>query len=71
MRTIDELRGALEKAKAETRTAIVHVESDPLVAAPDSGARWDVPVAQVSGIESTRNARAEHEAAKQAQRLYL
>ncbi|MBX6765733.1 MAG: 3D-(3,5/4)-trihydroxycyclohexane-1,2-dione acylhydrolase (decyclizing) [Actinomadura rubrobrunea] len=69
--TIDELRDALEQAKAASHTTVVHVETDPLVSAPDSEAWWDVPVAEVSGLEATRQARARYEKEQQAQRSYL
>ena len=32
---------------------LVHVETDPLVPAPAQRAWWDVPVAEVSGLDST------------------
>ncbi len=51
-RTIDEFRSALVKAKAADRTTVVHVETDPLVDAPDSDAWWDVPVAEVSALHN-------------------
>ena len=42
-------RPALREAARRARTTVVHVETDPLVAAPDSEAWWDVPVAEVAG----------------------
>jgi 3D-(3,5/4)-trihydroxycyclohexane-1,2-dione acylhydrolase (decyclizing) len=69
--TVDELRVALEKARESTRTTVVHVETDPLVPAPASPAWWDVPVAEVAAIESTRQARRAYDAAKTNQRHYL
>ncbi|MFI0450138.1 3D-(3,5/4)-trihydroxycyclohexane-1,2-dione acylhydrolase (decyclizing) [Actinomadura sp. 6N118] len=69
--TVQEFRTALRKAAASTRTTVVHVETDPLVPAPDSQAWWDVPVAEVSGLDSTGEARARYEKDKQAQRPYL
>ena len=66
-----EFRTALERARASTRTTVVHVETDPLVTAPSSEAWWDVPVAEVSRLESTRHAREGYVASKQHQRLYL
>ncbi len=69
--TVDELHTALHKAKDADRTTVVHVEVDPSIGAPDSGAWWDVPVAEVAGLDGTRRARAGYERAKQAQRSYL
>ena len=50
---------------------LVHVETDPLVPAPGSGSWWDVPVAEVSQVDSTRQARKAYEAAKAGQRHHL
>jgi len=71
--SIEELRAALEAAKtsSEQRPILIHIETDPLVAAPDSEAWWDVPVAEVSESESVREARERYEVAKRAQRHYL
>ncbi|GAA4102534.1 3D-(3,5/4)-trihydroxycyclohexane-1,2-dione acylhydrolase (decyclizing) [Actinomadura miaoliensis] len=69
--TVEELRDALEQAKAASHTTVVHIETDPLVSAPDSEAWWDVPVAEVSELEATRQARARYEKEQQAQRRYL
>jgi 3D-(3,5/4)-trihydroxycyclohexane-1,2-dione acylhydrolase (decyclizing) len=69
--TVDELRTALRKAKDADRTTVVHVEVDPMVGAPDSDAWWDVPVAEVSGLDSVVAARAAYVEAKTAQRSYL
>jgi 3D-(3,5/4)-trihydroxycyclohexane-1,2-dione acylhydrolase (decyclizing) len=69
--TVAELDEALRAARAAPRTTVVHVETDPLVAAPSSEAWWDVPVAEVSGLDSTRDARAGYERHKREQRTYL
>ena len=61
----------LEKARASDRTTVVYVETDPSVAAPSSEAWWDVPVAEVSELESTRQARAAYVRDKQRQRPLL
>jgi 3D-(3,5/4)-trihydroxycyclohexane-1,2-dione acylhydrolase (decyclizing) len=68
--TIDELRSCLADAKASTeaRPIVIHVEVDPLVPAPDSDAWWDVPVAEVSGLDSVREARSRYETDRQRQR---
>jgi 3D-(3,5/4)-trihydroxycyclohexane-1,2-dione acylhydrolase (decyclizing) len=68
---IDELRAALRTARDSGRTTVVHVETDPLAPVPSSEAWWDVPVAEVSGLESTREARARYDKDKRAQRPYL
>jgi 3D-(3,5/4)-trihydroxycyclohexane-1,2-dione acylhydrolase (decyclizing) len=68
---IAELEKAVAKAQASDTTTVIHVETDPLVPAPDSPAWWDVPVAAVSELESTRAARATYEAHKAGQRSHL
>ena len=68
---IDDLRSAIATAKASERTTFIHVESDPLVYAPDGEGWWDVPVPAESTLESTQRARAEYEARRTAQRPLL
>ena len=70
-RTIAELKAALAQAKQEKGPVLVHIETDPMVPAPDSEAWWDVPVAEVSGLDATRRARGAYEAAKPAQRPFV
>jgi 3D-(3,5/4)-trihydroxycyclohexane-1,2-dione acylhydrolase (decyclizing) len=69
--TVAELEAALQYARASPRTTVVHIETDPLVAAPSSEAWWDVPVAEVAKLRSTREARATYEEQKRRQRRYL
>jgi 3D-(3,5/4)-trihydroxycyclohexane-1,2-dione acylhydrolase (decyclizing) len=70
--TMAEFRDALGEAKRWAGgPVLVHIETDPAVAAPDSQAWWDVPVAEVSELDSTRQARADYERAKADQRPYL
>ena len=69
--TRDELRDALRRARGSERTTVIHVETDPLIPAPESPAWWDVPVAEVSAIDSTRAARVRYEQDKARQRSHL
>jgi 3D-(3,5/4)-trihydroxycyclohexane-1,2-dione acylhydrolase (decyclizing) len=69
--TIAELSAALREAKDAAGPVVVHIETDPMVPAPDSEAWWDVPVAEVSGLDATRAAREAYEQAKPAQRPLL
>jgi 3D-(3,5/4)-trihydroxycyclohexane-1,2-dione acylhydrolase (decyclizing) len=69
--TAGEFRAALERAAASDQTTVVYVETDPLAPAPSSEAWWDVPVSEVSALDSTQQARAAYEAAKRTQRPYL
>ena len=54
--TAAEFTDAVKVAKASDRTTVIHVETDPMIFAPDSHSWWDVPVSQVSALESTRQA---------------
>lgn len=65
------LRDALAGAKRSDRTTVIYIATDPTVPAPDGEAWWDVPVAEVSALDSTRRARAAYEKNKDAQRPYL
>jgi 3D-(3,5/4)-trihydroxycyclohexane-1,2-dione acylhydrolase (decyclizing) len=68
---VAELEKAFVDAQAATVTTVIHVETDPLVPAPDSPAWWDVPVSEVAGLESTRAARAAYDEQKARQRSHL
>jgi 3D-(3,5/4)-trihydroxycyclohexane-1,2-dione acylhydrolase (decyclizing) len=65
----------LEKAFAEAQshdgTTVIQIETDPLASAPDSPAWWDVPVAEVATLESTRRARTSYQTNKTRQRSHL
>jgi 3D-(3,5/4)-trihydroxycyclohexane-1,2-dione acylhydrolase (decyclizing) len=69
--TVAEFRSAVEKAKASTRTTVVHVETDLYGPNPPGSGWWDVPVSEVSELDSTRRAREDYAAAKRGQRHYL
>jgi 3D-(3,5/4)-trihydroxycyclohexane-1,2-dione acylhydrolase (decyclizing) len=71
VKTIDEFRAALDQAKASTRTTAVHIETDPLAPVPSSNSWWDVPVSEVSQLDSTQQARKTYEAHKANQRPYI
>jgi 3D-(3,5/4)-trihydroxycyclohexane-1,2-dione acylhydrolase (decyclizing) len=69
--TVEELRSALEKAKPAAGPVLIEIETDPSVPAPSSEAWWDVAVAEVSGLESTTQARKSYDESKAHQRRYL
>ena len=69
--TIEEFESALRDARAASRTTVVHVQADLMVSAPSSEGWWDVPVAEVAELESTRTARSVYEQHKQGQRIFL
>ena len=52
--TAAEFTDAVKVAKASDLTTVIHVETDPLISAPDSESWWDVPVSEVSELESTQ-----------------
>jgi 3D-(3,5/4)-trihydroxycyclohexane-1,2-dione acylhydrolase (decyclizing) len=66
-----EFRQALEQAKANDRTTVVLIETDASVGVPGYESWWDVAVAEVSEVESVREARARYEEARKRERHYL
>jgi 3D-(3,5/4)-trihydroxycyclohexane-1,2-dione acylhydrolase (decyclizing) len=71
VKTVGELRGALEDAKGVERTVVIHVPVDRYEGVPTYEAFWDVPVAEVSEMDSVINARKEYAEGRRAQRPYL
>jgi 3D-(3,5/4)-trihydroxycyclohexane-1,2-dione acylhydrolase (decyclizing) len=69
--TLDELKQALEEAKTLDRTTVIVVETDPSVGVPGYESWWDVAVAEVSELESVREARARYEEARKRERYFL
>ena len=65
------LTDAVARAKASELSTVIHIESDPLVYAPDGAGWWDVPVAEVAELETTGRARADYERQRGAQRPLL
>ncbi|MCT7660469.1 3D-(3,5/4)-trihydroxycyclohexane-1,2-dione acylhydrolase (decyclizing) [Mycobacterium deserti] len=51
-----EFADAVKVAKGNDHTTVIHVETDPMISAPDSQSWWDVPVSEVSTLSSTREA---------------
>jgi 3D-(3,5/4)-trihydroxycyclohexane-1,2-dione acylhydrolase (decyclizing) len=71
VKTMDEFREALERVKSIPHTVAIHVETDPLAPVPSSESWWDVPVSQVSELDSTQNASKAYEEHKTRQRPYI
>ncbi|MFD4504208.1 3D-(3,5/4)-trihydroxycyclohexane-1,2-dione acylhydrolase (decyclizing) [Streptomyces sp. NPDC058457] len=69
--SVEEFRSAMEKAKAATRTTVVHVETDLYGPNPPGHGWWDVPVSQTSALDSTQAAYETYADRKRAQRHYL
>ena len=66
-----DLEKAIGTAKAAKGPIAIHVTTDPLIGGPDSDSWWDVPVSEVSELQSTQAASASYEESKKAQRAYL
>ncbi|MDR3798896.1 MAG: 3D-(3,5/4)-trihydroxycyclohexane-1,2-dione acylhydrolase (decyclizing) [Terracidiphilus sp.] len=69
--TLDELKQALEQAKTLDRTTVIVVETDSSAGVPGYESWWDVAVAEVSELESVREARARYEEARKRERYFL
>jgi len=67
--TPDELRRAIQLARRSTRTALIHVRTDPEATVPDYDSWWDVPVAEVSGQDGVQAARATYDDDRGRQRF--
>ena len=69
-----DLGEAVKRAKAAPEGSgpiLIHVDSDPLIDAPDSESWWDVPVASVSDLSSTQEAYKVYESKKSTQKPLL
>ena len=69
--TIDEFKDAYRKAEASDRATMIYIETDLYGPNPPSVSWWDVPVSQVSRIESTKSAYEEYTEKKKLQRHYF
>jgi 3D-(3,5/4)-trihydroxycyclohexane-1,2-dione acylhydrolase (decyclizing) len=69
--TAGEFAEAIKAAKAVDHSIVIHVETDPLIGAPDSESWWDVPVSATSSLESTQQARKTYDGHKANQKLFL
>ena len=68
---LDELKQALKEAKATDRTTVIVVETDVSASVPGYDSWWDVAVAEVSELESVREARAKYEEARKRERHFV
>ncbi|HET7473020.1 MAG TPA: 3D-(3,5/4)-trihydroxycyclohexane-1,2-dione acylhydrolase (decyclizing) [Candidatus Limnocylindrales bacterium] len=69
--TIGDLRDGLAATKADAgrdRPVVIHIETDPFVPAPSGGGWWDVPIADVAGIDSVDSPREAYRENKHRQR---
>jgi 3D-(3,5/4)-trihydroxycyclohexane-1,2-dione acylhydrolase (decyclizing) len=65
------LKAALDEARTQDKTTVIVVETDREQRVPGYESWWDVPIAEVSELESVQTARAEYEAARQRERYFL
>jgi len=68
---ISDLAAAVKKAKSSDVSTLIHINSDPLLYSPGNDSWWDVPIAEVSTLESTQKARTNYENKKKLQKPYL
>ena len=65
-----ELREALQRAKRESRTTVIHTVVDREARVPGYESWWDVPVAEVAGREAVRSAQEMYRTARKRQRFF-
>jgi 3D-(3,5/4)-trihydroxycyclohexane-1,2-dione acylhydrolase (decyclizing) len=65
-----ELREALQRAKRESRTTVIHTVVDREARVPGYESWWDVPVAEVTGRETIQSAQQTYRTARKRQRFY-
>ncbi|MBV8816382.1 MAG: 3D-(3,5/4)-trihydroxycyclohexane-1,2-dione acylhydrolase (decyclizing) [Verrucomicrobia bacterium] len=66
--TSSKVKAALEEARKSDRITVVVIPVDPESRMPGFGTWWDVPVAEVSATEKTKNTRQQYEEAAGKQR---
>jgi 3D-(3,5/4)-trihydroxycyclohexane-1,2-dione acylhydrolase (decyclizing) len=69
--TIAEIKQALVDAREIDRTTVIAVEVDREQRVPGYESWWDVPVAEVSEVDTAQRARAEYEVARTKERYFL
>ena len=69
--TYDQFVAALDEAKTIDRTTVIYIENDRYVGVPGYETWWDVPVAEVSEMETVNEARTAWEAKRAEERYFL
>jgi 3D-(3,5/4)-trihydroxycyclohexane-1,2-dione acylhydrolase (decyclizing) len=67
--SLADLEDALRRSRADERTSVVVIDTDPGKSTEAGGHWWDVPVAEVSERPEVEEARAAYERAREKQRL--
>jgi 3D-(3,5/4)-trihydroxycyclohexane-1,2-dione acylhydrolase (decyclizing) len=70
-KSVEELKAALEEAKGVEHTVVIHIPVDRYESVPDYESFWDVPVAEVSEMESVRAARRTYDENRRSERRHL
>jgi len=68
--TREDLRRALLDARKRPQTSVVVIETDYAKRVPGYESWWDVPIAEVSEVESVRAARAHYVEARKKERVF-
>jgi 3D-(3,5/4)-trihydroxycyclohexane-1,2-dione acylhydrolase (decyclizing) len=71
VKTIEDLRSALNDAKRTDRTSVICIEVDRYEGVPSYESWWDVPVSEVARVDAVKAAREGYEASKKKERRYL
>ena len=69
--SVDEVVQALQDAKSIDRTTVIHVRNDRYLGVPGYESWWDVPVAEVSELDSVNAAREEWAENRAMERYFL
>ena len=69
--TVQSLKSALQEARDAKTTTVVTIDVDYDIGVPQYESWWDVPVAEVSDVDSAKEAYEEYKQAKQKERYFL
>jgi len=69
--SIQDFKTALSQAKEQEKTTLIHIVTDRYASVPGYESWWDVPVAEVSEIDSVKKARAAYEKSTRGERHFL
>jgi 3D-(3,5/4)-trihydroxycyclohexane-1,2-dione acylhydrolase (decyclizing) len=68
---VKELEKAMETARGLDRTSVIVVDTEKEVRVPGYESWWDVPVAEVSEMDTVRAARAKYQTAVKGERYFV
>ena len=69
MDNLDELRSAMQAARAASSTQVIVIDTTHTRTTEDGGTWWEVAVPEVSPLPAVQSAHADYLQGKQAQRL--